>query len=269
MRSGWLLLLLLPLVTTAGGDRIPVGARMAGMGNASPTLYDLWSLRHNQAGLAALEKTAFGLAHQRHWMASELTLQALAFATPLGKGTIGASASIFGSDLYREESYGIAYAMRLGDGLRASVQMNYVGVRLGEGYGNAGAPVAELGVQARLTDPLWIGVHLYNPTQSQLGGPYNEKIPTVFNAGIGYTFSEKLLTTLAVEKDIDRRESVRAGIEYHPVNALFIRTGVSSGPTQAHFGMGLRFGQVDLDLAVSVRSQLGATPQFNLNYRFK
>ena len=52
-RSGTLLLLALALHVHAGGDRWPVGARFAGMGNAGLTLVDLWSVSANQAGLAS------------------------------------------------------------------------------------------------------------------------------------------------------------------------------------------------------------------------
>lgn len=252
----------------AGGDPIPVGARFAGLGYADLTLIDLWCAQSNQAGLAGLEHPVAGLFYQQHWLSPDLAMQGLAFALPLGDGTIAGSANNFGFDLYREQQAGLAYAMRFGEGLRAGIQLDYVNVALGEGYGSNGAMIAEVGVQARLTDALWVGAHLFNPTRAQLGGPYDEKIPTLLRAGAGYTFSEHLLMTGAVEKDIDRPEIFRAGIEYHPGKALFFRTGISTGPVQGHFGMGVRFGHFDADLAVSVRSRLGATPQLSLNYRF-
>jgi len=74
---------------------------------------------------------------------------------------------------------------------------------------------------------------------------------------------------LEAEKDIDRAERIRAGVEYHPNEVLYLRTGVSTGPVQGHFGAGVRLKQIDIDLAVSIRSQLGATPMIGLNYRFK
>ena len=210
-----------------------------------------------------------GLGYQQHWLSPDLALQALAFAMPLGNGTIAVSADRFGFSLYQEQQFGLAYAMRFGDGLRAGVQLDYLNVRLGEGYGSRSTMVAQLGVQARLTDALWLGAHLYNPGRAELGGRYEEKVPTVMRAGLGYTFSRQLMLSAAVEKDLDRPESVKAGIEYHPTEVLFLRIGVSTGPVQGHFGVGTRFGRFDADLAVSVRSQLGATPQLNLNYRFK
>ena len=70
-------------------------------------------------------------------------------------------------------------------------------------------------------------------------------------------------------KDIDLKERIRFGMEYHPMDVLYIRTGVSTEDVQGHFGVGVRYGNFDLDMAVSFRSRLGATPQVNLNYRFK
>ena len=102
-----------------------------------------------------------------------------------------------------------------------------------------------------------------------LGGPYAERAPTVLGAGLGYTFNDQVLLTAGVVKDIDRPEQFRAGIEYRPLPALFLRTGMGTGPTRAHFGAGVRMGQLDLDLAAVIRAQLGLTPMVNLNYRFK
>ncbi len=263
-----LLALALATAVRAGGDHTPVGARIAGMGQAGLTLVDLWSAQHNQAGLAGLTRPAVGVFMQRHWLSESLDHQALAAALPLGRGSIAVNASTLGYDLYRETSVGVAYAMRFGEGLRVGVQLDYLSVRLGEGYGSRSTVTGEVGVQARLTGGLWVGAHLYNPSRAALGGPYDERVPTVLKAGLGYTFSEKLVLTGEVEKDIDQAERFHAGLEYHPVNALFLRTGVSTGAVQGHFGVGVRLKGFDLDLAVAFRSLLGPTPQLGLSYRF-
>jgi len=268
MRRLALLPFLLPVLACAGGEDLPVGARIAGMGNSGITLVDLWSIRHNQAGLAGLEKPMAGLYYQQHWMSSELAMQGLAFAMPLGQGTIAVSGNSFGYSLYREQKFGLAYAMRFGDGLRVGVQMDYLNLRLGENYGSTSAVTVEVGMQAKLTDALWIGAHLYNPNRASLSTDPEDRAPTVLRAGLGYTFNPRVTMTAEAEKDIDMPERFLFGIEYRPVDALFLRTGVSTGPVQAHFGAGVRVKHVDIDLAVVVRSQLGATPMVNLNYRF-
>ncbi|HEY0976277.1 MAG TPA: hypothetical protein VGE21_02310 [Flavobacteriales bacterium] len=256
------------LLARAGGEHLPAGARFAGLGYASTTLVDLWSVRANQAGLAGLDKPIAGAYYQQHWLATDLSMQGLAFALPVGKGCFAASAHSFGGDLYTERQVGLAYAMNFGEGLRAGVQIDHLALQFGEGYGSRSAMTVELGVQARLSKALWIGAHLYNPNQASLGGPYDEKAPTELRLGLGYTFNENVLLTGEVEKDIDRPERYRVGVEYRPSPALFLRTGVSTGPTQAHFGAGFRVKRLDIDLAAAVRSQLGLTPMVNLNYRF-
>lgn len=238
------------------------------MGYAGITMTDLWSVRLNPAGLAGLDKAMAGAYHQSHWLTTELAQQGLAVALPLGQGTFAIAGDRFGYALYNETKVSGAYAMRFGDGFRAAVQVDYLHVRLGENYGSAGTLAAEFGMQARLTDALWIGAHVYNPTRALLGGPYDERVPTLLRAGCGYTFSRKLVMTLDAEKDIDRQERVRVGMEYRPNEVLQLRTGISSGPVQGHFGAGFRLKRLDIDLAVAVRSQLGATPIIGLNYRF-
>lgn len=252
----------------AGGEGQPLGARLAGMGYAGTALTDLWGLRLNPAGIAALDTAMAGVLYQRHFFADELAQQGLAVALPLGNGTLGIAADRFGYTLYNETRASLAYAMRFGDGLRAAVQMDHIGMRLGENYGSASTFVAELGVQARLTNALWIGVHLYNPNRAMLGGPYDERVPTLLRAGLAYTFSTKLVMTADVEKDIDRQERFRIGMEYNPNKVLYLRTGIATGPVQGTFGAGFRLKRLDIDLAVSMRSQLGPTPVIGLNYRF-
>ncbi len=245
------------------------GARMAGMGQAGITLVDLWSVSHNQAGLAGLDRPVAGAYYQQHWLAPDLAMQGLAFALPVGKGTFAFSGNSFGGSLYAQRSFGLAYAMKLNDGLRVGVQLDYLHLQLGEGYGNTGALTAELGVQAQLTEALWIGAHMYNPNRAELGGPYAEKVPTVLAAGLGYRFNDQVVLTGEVAKDIDRPEQFHAGVEYRPISALFLRTGISSGPSMVHFGAGVKWGRLDLDLATVIRARLGLTPMLNLNYRFK
>jgi hypothetical protein len=257
-------------IVRAGGEDLPMGARFAGMGYSGLALTDLWSVRLNPAGIAGLEVPMAGVFYQRHFLSEDLSHQGLAAALPLGaNGTLGISGDRFGYSLYNETKGSLAYAMRFGEGLRAAVQLDYLGVQLGENYGSTNTFTAEVGVQAKLTEALWIGAHVYNPNRAMLGGPYDERVPTLLRAGLAYTFSTKLLMTAEAEKDIDEDERFRFGVEYRPNEVLFLRTGISSGPVQGHFGAGFRVKQLDIDLALAVRSQLGATPMIGLNYRFK
>ncbi|MEZ4759398.1 MAG: hypothetical protein R2810_06370 [Flavobacteriales bacterium] len=52
---------------------------------------------------------------------------------------------------------------------------------------------------------------------------------------MGYAASDKLTVTGEAAKDIDQG-GYRAGIEYHPTEVLYLRTGVT-GPVQGHGGI--------------------------------
>ncbi|MEZ4740654.1 MAG: hypothetical protein R2818_15150 [Flavobacteriales bacterium] len=125
------LLLLAGLGASASGELIPTGARFAGMGYSGLTLTDVWSMRMNPAGLAGLERPTAGLYYQSHFLSNDLAQQGLAVAIPLGKGTVGLAADRFGYSLYNESTISACYAMRFGETLRASVQFDYLSVRLG------------------------------------------------------------------------------------------------------------------------------------------
>ncbi len=85
----------------------------------------------------------------------------------LGKGTFGLAADRFGYALYNETKVSAAYAMRFGEGLRAGVQVDYLGIRLGENYGSASAFAVEVGMQARNQRmPSGSVAHVYNPNAS-------------------------------------------------------------------------------------------------------
>ncbi len=267
MRNCILIVFTLSLLPLWGnGDPLPSGARQAGMANAAVSLTGLWSVYHNQAGLAALDSLTVGIFYQQHFLARELAQQSIAVASPLGNGVIAVNLNRFGYDLFSQNLVGVAYAMEFGESLRAGVQLDYVGVQLGEGYGNSAGVTAEFGVQARLTDKLWFGVHVFNPNRMEIGGPFEERTPTRFRAGGHYTFSDQFLISAEVAKDIDFQEQVRVGIEYRPSNVLFIRGGLSTDPTSNSLGFGLQLNRLAIDLAASFRSQLGTTPQFGLRY---
>lgn len=263
------LVLLLPLavLTRGNGDPLPAGARQAGMANAAVALTGIWGVYHNQAGLASIDSITVAAFYQQHYLARELAQQSLAVALPFGNGVLAVNMNRFGYELFSQNLVGVAYAMEFGEGLRAGVQLDYLGIQLGEGYGSTSGVTAEFGVQARLTDKLWAGAHLYNPTRMQVGGPFEDRAPTRLRAGLNYTFSERFQMSAEVAKDIDFDEEVRIGMEYRPTEVLFIRGGIATDPTLNSLGFGLRLGALDVDLSANFRGRLGPTPQFGLTYR--
>jgi len=271
------LLTILPVLNLeAGGDNFDIGARSAGMANASVTISDLWSVHHNQAGLARLEKIAAGIYYENKFLLSELGLKAAAVAIPVGddqgtRGVFGISMSFFGYSLYNDTKVGLAYSKSFGDKFSAGIQLDYLSTRIGGDfdYGKKGSVVVEGGIQAQLSDNLSIGAHLFNPTRAKIADYDDERVPTIIRIGVDYTFSEKVFVSIETEKDIDFKPVYKAGLEYRAIEELYLRAGISTNPTLNTFGFGLNLKQFTFDFAFSIHQVLGFSPQLSLTYKLK
>jgi hypothetical protein len=262
----------LPLLLWGQNGTDPVGARPAGMANAALTFTDIWSSFHNQAGLGYVENITAGAFYENRFLVDGMAFAGFAGAAPLGNGAIGVNYSNFGYGAYNEGKIGLAYGMKLAERLSIGVQLNYHNTRIAaEDYGNAGALTAEVGVRMEVSERVTIAAHLFNPTRTTLidndgSAIPDEKIPTVIRLGAGYQISDELLFAGEVEKDIDQNALFRGGIEYQPVDILYLRLGASSEPSLFSFGLGLKFDSFQFDLASSYSSVLGYSPQISLTY---
>jgi hypothetical protein len=247
----------------------PVGAASSGMGNASVVKSDIWSGFHNQAGLANLKGPSAGLFFSNQFHLSELSTKAFAIASPVGKNAgIGVNFTQFGFELYNENKFGLAYAMKLTPKLSTGIQLDWFSTRFGNGYGQARTAVGEIGILSQPVENLYIGAHVFNPWLAKVSKYDTEKVPTVFRIGLGYNFSDKALFSVETEKDIDKPAVFKCGVEYTPLKNAFIRLGVSSTPILLSFGAGYNFKNIQVDFAYVNHQVLGYTTQFGLSYTF-
>lgn len=268
MKHSILLFFFFPLLVFGGNENTHYGARSAGMAHSSVTLYDVWSVHHNQAGLAWLEAPTAGVFFQNRFTLKELSQSGVAFAYPIKGGTFGLSYAGFGYQLYRENKIGLAYSMKFSDRISGGVQLNYHSLRLGNTYGQGNTFSVEAGIQAKITEKFTAGVHLFNPTRAKLVTFNDERIPTIFRFGVNYAVSEKVLLTGEAEKDIDFDAVFRAGLEYKTGNQFFLRTGIATNPGLISFGFGYWNKGLKVDLATSYHQVLGFSPEIGLSYRF-
>lgn len=264
-------LILIPFCLTvitlfAGNDNFPVGARSAGLAHASVTLSDAWSTYHNQAGLSLLKKPTAAAFYETRFLLSELSTKAIAGAIPFKKGAFGLSVMQSGFSLYSESKIGLAYGMQLSEIFSAGIQLDYFHINIGESYGSKGALAGEAGVLAKLTDNLAAGVHVANPTRTKLSD--NESLPTTMRLGLAYHFSKKVFVSAESQKNSGNKPVFKAGIEYHVIEALYLRSGISTNPTLNTFGFGLHIKNLKFDFAGSFHSVLGFSPQVGISYDF-
>jgi len=248
----------------ATGENWPIGGRAAGMSNAAVTLNDLWAINHNQAGLTGIKTFTGGIYYENRYGLKNLSIKAGAVALPTKSGVFGVCMTYFGYTLYSESKIGLAFAKSFGTKFSAGVQLDYLNTHIAENYGNASAVAAEIGLLYQVNRSLAIGTHIYNPTRAKIAAYNDERAPTIFNLGLSYKFSGKVILAIESEKDIQFDPVFRVGVEYRPVKTLYFRTGISTNPVLNSFGFGLEYHNFNLDFAASYHQALGFTPQCSL-----
>lgn len=261
-------LLLISFASNAA-DNYLLGARASALGNSAVTLSDVWASSHNQAALAELKNSSAGIFFDNRFLLSELSIKGFAFALPVkSSGVFSVSATYFGYNLYNEQKAGLAFAKKLGNKISIGIQLDYLSTYIADDYGSRSTFAAEAGILAEPFDKLKIGVHVFNPTSAKLAAYDDERIPVIFRLGMSYSFSEKVLLCAETEKDISYAASFKAGIEYHPVEQLYLRGGIASDPLLSSFGFGLKLKSFKLDFSSSFHQTLGFTPQLAITYDF-
>lgn len=259
-----LLLLLCKKFVFSAQDRIIEEGKSAAMANTSVTLTDIWSIYHNQAGLGYIENISIGAFHQSGYI-KEQNIQGISFALPTKTGTIGASYSYYGFSQYNEMQAGLAYGKTFSDYFAVGIQLNYLRNHIAGNYGSAETVNFEIGILSQPLENLIIGAHVYNPSRSKMG---DEEIPTIFNLGISYLFSEKVLFAIGTEKDIEQDAIFKAGLDYQLIEFVSLQAGVSSNPSKYSFGIGFHYITIDAHVGFVNHQTLGFTPSFSLSYGF-
>ncbi|MBU8892818.1 MAG: hypothetical protein KOO66_08560, partial [Bacteroidales bacterium] len=208
--------------------------RAAAMANTSITLIDIWSIYHNQAGLGYLKNMTVAAFHQSGYI-KEQNLQGIAFALPTKTGTIGASYSYYGFSEYNEMQAGLAFGRSFSKYFSVGLQLNYLHTQIAGNYGSASSVNFEIGILSQPIENLFIGAHVYNPSRSKLG---DEEIPTIFNLGVSYLFSDKVLFAVGTEKDLNQDAIFKAGFDYKLIDFVSLQAGISTNPAQYSFGVG-------------------------------
>jgi len=247
----------------------PIGARSAGMANASVALTDLWAIHHNQAAMVGLEQAGVAAYYENRFLLSNLNLQGATAVLPTPKaGVFGISYARFGNKLFNQSRYGLAYGKRLWKFLSVGLQLSYLNTTLAEGYGARHSFIAEIGLLSQITPKFRMGFHAFNLTRTRLADKYDERVPMNFRLGAQYDFSKKVKVAVEAEKDLELPAVFKAGVEYFPADVFAIRVGVGTAPFHADFGLGLRLKFLHFDIAGSIHPVLGFSPKASLSYRF-
>lgn len=260
-----LLFFILPTLSHSQNGTPPLaGARGAAMGQTGLTFTDIYSLFSNQAGLAYLESFSGAVQAERRFMLSEIQSLSAGAALPTGSGTFGLSLNYFGFEDFNEQRVGLAYSRKLFSKMSIGAQFLFLNTRIPE-YGNAADFTFEVGLLMEILPQLWAGAHIFSPVRVETVD--GENLPTLLSLGLTYKPSQKVNINAEVQKDIEFKLRVKAGIEYQAAKPFFLRVGVGTEPTLVSFGVGYRIqDNLTIDLASSYHQILGFTPSIGVAY---
>ncbi|MEO7922505.1 MAG: hypothetical protein ABIR30_02420 [Chitinophagaceae bacterium] len=239
--------------------RSPVVAAYTGLGAYSLNHTDVFSFVSNQAALAQLKNISVAVYGERRFLLNELNNYTAVAGLPTHSGNFGLRAAYSGFNDYNETQLGLAYGRKLGSKVDIGAGFNYHGRSISS-YGNASAISFELGTVLHLTDKLHAGLHVNNPVGGKFGKAGQEKLSSVYAAGLGYDASEKFLVSLEIEKEEDQPVNVIGGLQYKFIPQLLVRAGISSATSSAWAGIGLTLKSFRLDVTTSFHPQLGMSP---------
>ena len=175
---------------------------------------------------------------------------------------LGMTLNYYGTEAYNEQRIRLAYARKLMDNLSIGAAIDFLNTKIPE-YGSKGVATFELGLMARFSPQLNMGVHVFNPLNVEL--IEGEKLPSILKIGLKYSPSEKVDIFGEVSKDIDFDLRTHWGVEYEVIEDLNLRVGVATQPVEVTFGAGYQLGNgFMIDIGSRYHEVLGISPSVGI-----
>jgi len=253
------------LISVKASAQVNLGARFNAMASGAVALSDVWSVQHNQAGLATVKRLSVAVSYEKPFAGYNLKSQSAAIVVPVQHHVFGMSVQQYGNLVYSYQNAGLSYARSFGDQLYAALTFNYHTLKI-DNYGNAHSYSVAAGLQYRKTDRLTLGAHLSTPGFRDFDQEPELPVSTQIQVGASYYFTDKLVLAISVDKDLREAIDVRTGAEYKVIKALSLRGGLSANPFKQYAGFGLNYKKLNIDLSVSSQPVVGYSPQISLSY---
>lgn len=244
------------------------GSRQAALANCGVTITDLWSVSHNQAGIAYIKSPVTGFYHERKFLLKELSFSSVAAVIPTNPGSFGFNLNYFGYSKYYESKIGIGFGKKLGENFAAGVQLDYFITFISGAEKHLQKITYEIGILSYPLKDFVIGVHLFNPIPEKPEHNSINKLPSYMKFGISYSLREKVLLAVETYKEFSEKLILKTGIEYFPVRQFALRMGVSTEPSQYSFGFGYYSKMLWAGLAFTNHQILGLTPHLDVGVSF-
>lgn len=262
----FLLVLLLYCAPSWAFDNFLAGSRMAALSQVGVAIPDVWSVSHNQAGLAFISNTTVAFNHQQKFFVKQLSLSNFALVIPSKRSTWGLHASYFGYSQYHENKIGLAYAIKLSPKISAGLQLDYFRSAVPTTNYTLQQISFEAGIMAFPQENIVVGAHVFNPLPKKWLQKEEIDLPLIAKLGASYVYEEILSIHSELRFHSKNKQELRFGLEYLAVKAITLRAGTSTGEYQFSFGIGYSMKKLGIDIAYSRHYVLGATPSIDFMY---
>lgn len=242
------------------------GGRGLAMGGTRLLSRSVWAAVGNQAGLSGLQAPQVAVMG-RNWSGLATVSQVTAVAAlPVQSGAIGLQLQHFGTTDYQEQKIGLSYARPFAERLHVGIQLDYLGLRLGE-YGRRGLLTFEAGLLLEVNKAWSVAAHVFSP----VAVAWNETAATqpTLALGAGYRASDKITLVAEVEQVALDGLNARLGLDYQVLEVLALRVGATTQPVQQSFGVGIKVGTLYVDAATILHPTLGASGGVSVRYEFE
>jgi len=241
-------------------------ASVESLGNTFVTRTGYCHARHNQAGLAWIEKNSLTLQHSRPFILKELGISILSCQFQTGAGAFGATLSRFGIEGFNQSSAWISYGMKLQHGISMGLGIHFWTTGIpGQMIFHPGFSFA-LGIQARINDQFAIGAHVLHPIGWYSINPGDRDGIMVISVGGSYTFLESIIyySDLRIMPG-NHLQSCHA-IELKNKHRLGILMGLHNQPFGISGGIVISFRSWTLHAACKYLMESGIAPSSSFTY---
>ena len=245
---------LLPSSTHAAFEFQPIGAHTSGAGDTGVAIATgaagaYW----NPAALAWGKRLSLFAAYDRPFGIAELATQAFSAGLKIGPHGLGVRYTGFGFALYKEQVFGLAYALRvfqqlsLGLGIRA-LQLSTAGIPTQHWV------VFDAGIKLQMRENVFLGATIWNA-----GGRHTSLLGQSGTVGMGIAVMPRVALVADIQKEANFPTGAGIGVIYHIHPQLVLRTGAGGRPERLSAGVGLKKKGFAIDYAAVWHTVLGIT----------
>jgi hypothetical protein len=230
----------------------------------------LWAVFDNPAGCAQQTSFTAGAAYHSTFLLNEMAEQSFAVLLPIKKaGTTGLGYQQYGYSLYKEQRACLLFSRSFGTQVDAGVRLDYLSTRFGNDYGHSSAFTGSAGILFRITEPVRVGVSVFNPQRAALSKDSDTRYPAVMEAGVSWTFRSGAELAFGISKTVDRKEILITGLRYPVSKKFLLHASLSGGRDRILFGYSFRFSVFEIGMASGYHQDLGFSPGLMLTFQSK